>query len=173
MGHKCFSPLFFSLLVTKCSPRAPMARASRERPVLTRPATCSCPICASRPSIHHLTSPRADWPSQLGGIAHRWNSNNSQDFSYTFNTLAQLQNMTQDQLAQLSPAEKLDIFAGRYDYPTVQSEWQRTSPNDAQWEGLCHGALIGAVWRFGGDLTRTRQAGAPLPVILRPLTRLP
>ena len=54
-------------------------------------------------------------------------------------TLAQLQNMTANQISSLSPAEKLDIFAGRFDYPTVNSEWQRTSPQDAQWEGLCHG----------------------------------
>jgi len=28
---------------------------------------------------------------------------------------------------------------GRYDYPTVKSEWSRTSPDDEDWEGLCHG----------------------------------
>lgn len=42
-------------------------------------------------------------------------------------------------MSTLSPAEKYDIFVGRYDFPTVQSEWRRTSPNDYTWEGLCHG----------------------------------
>jgi hypothetical protein len=47
--------------------------------------------------------------------------------------------MSQQQIAALSPAEKFDIYVARYDYPTVNSEWQRTSPSDAEWEGLCHG----------------------------------
>ncbi len=47
--------------------------------------------------------------------------------------------MSLDDLKILSPAEKYDIYVGRYDYPTVQSEWKRTNPEDAHWEGLCHG----------------------------------
>jgi len=47
--------------------------------------------------------------------------------------------MSTSQLKTLSPAEKYDIFVGRYDYPTVNSEWRRTSPSDETWEGLCHG----------------------------------
>ncbi len=53
--------------------------------------------------------------------------------------LTALKSASSAQLQQMSPAEKLDVFSGRYDYPTVRSEWQRTSPDDATWEGLCHG----------------------------------
>jgi hypothetical protein len=47
--------------------------------------------------------------------------------------------MTLDQLAALSPAEKYDIFMGRYDFPTVQSELLRSHPSMPSWYGLCHG----------------------------------
>lgn len=75
----------------------------------------------------------------MSGIAHRWQSQNPQDFQYQLNTLAQLKTMSADDIMKLSPAEKYDIFNQRYDYPTVHSEWQRTSPQDPQWEGICHG----------------------------------
>ena len=79
------------------------------------------------------------WPSNEGGISARWNTSNPQNFSYTSPSLAKLKTMSQADLAELSPAEKYDIFMGRYDYPTVASERARTSPNDESWEGICHG----------------------------------
>jgi hypothetical protein len=47
--------------------------------------------------------------------------------------------MSEGQLRQLSPAEKYDIYTGRWDFPLVQSERARTSPTAAPWAGLCHG----------------------------------
>lgn len=79
------------------------------------------------------------WPSFQSGIANRWNSDNPQNFHYKTYSKEELHAMTSAQLKELSPAEKFDIFNGRYDYPTVKSEWKRTSPQDPQWEGLCHG----------------------------------
>jgi hypothetical protein len=79
------------------------------------------------------------WPSYESGIAHRWNADDPQDFNYTMLTKIQLLNATKDQLRQLSPAEKFDIYTRRYDYPTVRSEWSRTSADDPTWEGICHG----------------------------------
>lgn len=79
------------------------------------------------------------WPSYQGGLAHRWNTDDSQDFQYQTFSKSQLQSMSSKDIAKLSPAEKYDIYEGRYDYPTVKSEWDRTSPDDATWEGLCHG----------------------------------
>jgi hypothetical protein len=86
-------------------------------------------------------SPWSDtyWPDFQGGISHRWNSQTPKDFGYSTLSLATLKRATWTQLSQLSPAEKLDIYAGRYDYPTVKSEWQRCSPQDPTWTGLCHG----------------------------------
>jgi hypothetical protein len=87
------------------------------------------------------TKPWSDtyWPSYQSGIAHRWLSSTPNDFKYRLNTLDQLKAMSADALKVLSPAEKYDIYLGRYDYPLVNSEWKRTSPSDASWEGLCHG----------------------------------
>ena len=107
------------------------------------------------------TKPWSDtyWPSFQSGIAHRWQATKPHDFEYPRNSLQQLKAMSQQQIALLSPAgticfsqhrqkenltewkstEKYDIYNSRYDYPTVQAEWSRTSPSDAQWEGLCHG----------------------------------
>jgi hypothetical protein len=64
---------------------------------------------------------------------------NQDNWKYHLNTKEELKQLSQQQLMELSPAEKLDILAGRYDYPTVKSERRRTSPYDEFWEGLCHG----------------------------------
>ena len=79
------------------------------------------------------------WPSNKGGIAHRWNSMNPQNFTFVPPTLEQLKNMTMSERAQLSPAEKYDAFIGRYDYPVVKYSRERTSPYLSVWDGLCHG----------------------------------
>ncbi len=80
-------------------------------------------------NLSQVGTPWSDdyWASYLGGIAHRW-FHVLVSFDYHLNTLEELKNMTQSQLSGLSPAEKFDIFNGRYDYPTVHSEWERTSP---------------------------------------------
>jgi len=93
------------------------------------------------------TTPWADtyWPSYQSGIAIRWASRTPNNFNYTLYTKQQLQAMSPRELVQLSPAEKYDIFVGRYDYPTVRAEWQRTSPADASWEGICHGWAVAAL----------------------------
>jgi len=85
------------------------------------------------------------WPSYQSGIARRWNAPEPQDFSYSFYTKEELLNMTQQQLMTLSPAEKYDLYLGDYKFPLVQSEWRRTSPDDATWEGLCHGWAVAAM----------------------------
>jgi hypothetical protein len=79
------------------------------------------------------------WPSNVGGIANRWNSESPDSFQYTSPTAESLKTMTQSEIAKLSPAEKYDIFMEDFSYPTVRSEWRRTSKDDASWEGLCHG----------------------------------
>jgi hypothetical protein len=75
------------------------------------------------------------WPSYQSGIAHRWKREKPEDFGYKFYTKKELMKGGPELVSTLSPAEKYDIFVGRYDFPTVQSEWRRTSPNDYTWEG--------------------------------------
>ena len=79
------------------------------------------------------------WPTQRAGIAYRWQLPGSPPFGYSLYSRQNISSMSSEQLAQLSPAEKLDIFMGRFDYPTVSSERKRTYPGAAAWEGLCHG----------------------------------
>jgi hypothetical protein len=79
------------------------------------------------------------WPNIDAGIAHRWNSPLKEKWNYTLYTKEQLLGMTSAQISILSPAEKYDIFAGEYTYPTVHTEWTRTKPTDEYWEGLCNG----------------------------------
>jgi len=112
------------------------------------------------------TEPWSDtyWPSFESGVAHRWRSDNPQDFTYALNTLDQLRNMTSDEIAQLSPAEKLDIFNQRYDYPFVKSEWKRCRPDDPQWEGICHGWSPAALFYAQPDAcTLTNADGVTIP----------
>jgi hypothetical protein len=72
--------------------------------------------------------------------------------------------MTIDQLKNLSPAEKYDIFTGRYDFPTVRNEWLRTSPDDAGWEGLCHGWAPASVFYLEPHpVTLNNSDGIPVP----------
>lgn len=95
------------------------------------------------------------WPSYQSGVAHRWmveqQGGDPQDFKYPFYTLANLSAMTSDQISVLSPAEKLDIFNSRYDYPFVKSEWKRTRPDDPTWEGICHGWSPAALFYLQPD----------------------
>jgi len=85
------------------------------------------------------------WPSYQSGIAFRWSSPHPESFQYQLYTMDQLRTMSANDTALLSPAEKFDIYVSRYDYPTVKSEWQRTSPQDAKWEGLCHGWSVASL----------------------------
>lgn len=79
------------------------------------------------------------WASQRAGIAFRWLAPLSPPFGYQVHARPTVTGFSAEQLSKLSPAEKLDIFMGRFDFPTVQSERRRTSPAAAAWEGLCHG----------------------------------
>lgn len=91
------------------------------------------------------------WPDYRGGIARRSTmSKNSHprhpdlksksiDFDYDSPTLETLKTMKAGELKKLSPAEKLDILAGRYHYPLVSEVYTRSRKGDAGWEGICHG----------------------------------
>lgn len=87
-----------------------------------------------------LVTPWSDtyWPNYKGGLAHRWNDNSSSDgFAYEPVMFHQAQNMSQEDLKLLSPAEKFDVFTG--ETSLVASERLRTKSSDPTWFGLCHG----------------------------------
>jgi hypothetical protein len=105
------------------------------------------------------------WPSYKGGIANRWQDekNNSPGFQYKLYQLEELKNGSVD-INILSPAEKFDIFNSRYDYPLFNSEWQRCHPNDASWEGICHGWTPAAIqYEEPKNVTLKSKDGLEIP----------
>lgn len=79
------------------------------------------------------------WPSNLGGIAYRWNSPNPQPFKFKLLAKEELQKMSQNQLSELSPAELYDISQGDYKYSLTKKVLNIYSADDLWWEGICHG----------------------------------
>ncbi len=79
------------------------------------------------------------WPSTAAGLAHRWNSADGESFAYTPPERSTWATMTQAEMAQLSPAEKFDIYTGDDTFRLLRSERARTNANAPAWEGICHG----------------------------------
>ncbi|MBM75668.1 MAG: hypothetical protein CMK59_09730 [Proteobacteria bacterium] len=77
------------------------------------------------------------WPKKDGGIAYRWRVGESHDF--TLLTEDEILHGDIEVIANLSPAEKYDIFAGNYDFPLTHTVLSATSPDEASWTGYCHG----------------------------------
>jgi hypothetical protein len=99
---------------------------------------------ASLPTSGRMTDhqPWSDifWPTNRAGIAARWNSRTRYNgFKYRLYSESEVRAMTLAQLAELSPAEKYDIFMGRFDYPTVAQVRRNTKPSAPYWAGICHG----------------------------------
>lgn len=79
------------------------------------------------------------WRLKLGAINLRWNTENLQGFNYDSPLRREVFTYPVQLMKKLSPAEKYDLFMGRYDYPLKQrvEALSRTATED--WEGLCHG----------------------------------
>ncbi len=79
------------------------------------------------------------WPSNVGGIAYRWNSTNPMPFQYKLKTKEELLKMSERELDELSPAELYDIAQGDYKYSLTKKVLGTYSEKDLWWEGICHG----------------------------------
>lgn len=79
------------------------------------------------------------WPSNLGGIAYRWNHPNPQPFKYKILNKQEVMSMSQEQLSQLSPAELYDISQGDYSFSLTRKVLGMYTTRDLWWEGICHG----------------------------------
>lgn len=86
-----------------------------------------------------LAWPGYYWANNKGGIAQRWSSKNPRNFKYTSPSLYEAQAMSAEQINELSPAEKYDLFMGEYSYPTVEASWSYTRRGASPWYGICHG----------------------------------
>lgn len=103
------------------------------------------PLRAELSNTHYIWSDTF-WPANKGGIAYRWNAEpNPQNFRYRMLSKEQVTSAPLSELEKLSPAEKYDIFMGRYDYPLTRKVLSMNSPRDLWWEGICHGWSQAAV----------------------------
>jgi Transglutaminase elicitor len=84
------------------------------------------------------------WPSNLGGIAYRWNHPSASPFNEKLYTKEELRTMSEEKLSQLSPAELYDIAMGDYSYSLTRKVLKLYSPKDLWWEGICHGWSLAA-----------------------------
>jgi hypothetical protein len=104
----------------------------------------SLPLKAKLSNPHYIWSDTF-WPSELGGIAYRWNNEpNPEPFKYKMLTKAEVERADIAELEKLSPAEKYDIYMGNYNYPLTKKVLSMYSPKDLWWEGICHGWAMAA-----------------------------
>lgn len=100
----------------------------------------------------HTPWPDTYWPTREGGINKRWMvsanpgnpaysqlSRENRSFGYYLRSEAEVRAMSREELTGLSPAEKYDIFMGRFDYPLVYSVRAVTRPGAPDWAGICNG----------------------------------
>ena len=113
----------------------------------------------------HLDKEEAPWTGnhflfEEGGIASRWQEKNpvitrllsGADDGSTLSAnqvLNKIRNLSQDDLDRLSPAEKLDIYLGNYDFRITRTELQTRGPwrpmTPQHWEGFCNGLSAAAI----------------------------
>lgn len=79
------------------------------------------------------------WARNKGGINYRWNSVTPNGFNTKSPTREEALQMSEFQLSALAPAEKWDLFNGRYDYPLKKRISLYASPSRPSWEGICDG----------------------------------
>ena len=104
------------------------------------------------------------WPSNVGGIAYRWNSPDPQPFKYKMHAKEELQNMSFEQMSQLSPAELYDIANNDYNYTLTRKALSLYSKHDLWWEGICHGwSQAASHYPEPSPVVVTNQAGIKIP----------
>ena len=84
------------------------------------------------------------WADRRGSIAYRWQTGKTL-WQVVPPTAAEIRAMTAAEISRLSPAEKIDIVRGRYDYPTVAIIRGFARAEDPRWEGVCTGWAQSAV----------------------------
>ncbi len=80
------------------------------------------------------------WALRRGNINYRWNAPVPAGFRYRSPGQDEVAQLSEAQLAVLSPAEKFDLLRGFYHYPLRREVEAFTAPDKADWEGMCHGA---------------------------------
>jgi hypothetical protein len=86
------------------------------------------------------------WPENKGGIGYRWvpGRPTKDAWAYTPPSEADVKRMTVTDVMYLSPAEKYDIYMGRFDYPMLDYARRRNHKTDRNgkatpdWKGVCN-----------------------------------
>lgn len=79
------------------------------------------------------------WPLSRGNINYRWNAFSEVGVSRLSPAQMETYTMTQEELAELSPSEKFDLYLGRFDYPLTSEVKGRVNPDAKYCEGICDG----------------------------------
>lgn len=79
------------------------------------------------------------WALNKGNINIRWNSPVVDGWSYVSPTREQFLFMMPEEIAQLSPTEKFDLYLGRYEYPLKEEVYTHADRYALDWEGICNG----------------------------------
>ena len=101
------------------------------------------------PLEFRLSAQDAPWAGNYfamkdGGAAFRWQSRKKNDAYFkTLMPKDEILKMSKEQINQLSPAEKYDLFTSDYNFSMTQHELMHRGPlrgvAPAPWEGLCNG----------------------------------
>lgn len=89
-------------------------------------------------TLSEIKKPWSDtyWPRRDGGIAYRWQLRQRPEKLYS---KEEVLNLSQDQLKKLSPAEKLDLLEGSYNFSFTKNILRSNPKNASSWEGICDG----------------------------------
>lgn len=79
------------------------------------------------------------WPTREGSINVRWFARKNVNREAMAPDRERVRKMSIPELAELSPAEKYDLYLGRYDYPLSAYVTRIADPKALPWEGICHG----------------------------------
>lgn len=120
---------------------------------------------APRGRLETAPWPSGYWPDSLGGIARRWSRDEvSESVYYATPKSTDVKAWPRERIAALSPAEKWDLFRGRYDFPTLEAVRARSGFLVPDWAGLCDGvALASTVFPEPAGVTVRNPDGLEIP----------
>lgn len=112
------------------------------------------------------------WADRLGSIGYRWRTGETL-WEFAPPTALEVRSMSREEISRLSPAEKIDVLRGRYDYPTLATVRGYASPDDVRWQGACTGwAQSSLGFEEPRDQTRTNADGIEIPFAVADLKAL-
>jgi hypothetical protein len=105
------------------------------------------------------------WPSNVGGVAYRWNHPTPTPFKYTLHTKEELIRMSEEEISHLSPSELYDISNNDYNYTLTRRALSLYTPRDLWWEGICHGWAQAAInYPEPAPIVYRNAAGIRVPI---------